>query len=134
MQSHFLKYNFIYSAHLIIQISMMKMWLIFTLLLTNFTVCCFFFQIFHTIAIILLIISTLILLIGITAQLLSYDRLLKYELPFVVSMFVASVSNKWMNKRNISIHVNNKINLFHFHFISFTDSELPQCTFVLHIH
>ncbi|XP_055302344.1 uncharacterized protein LOC129568456 [Sitodiplosis mosellana] len=49
--------------------------------------------IFHTIAIILLIISMLILLITVTAQLLSYEHILKYEVPFVVSMFVASILN-----------------------------------------
>lgn len=86
---------------------------------TNFTV--FFFslslfslvylQIFHTIAIILLIISTLILLIGVTVHLLSYtDSVLKYEVPFVVSMFVASVStsiecHSMSKRKRISIYV-----------------------------
>ncbi|XP_031629384.1 uncharacterized protein LOC116344784 [Contarinia nasturtii] len=49
--------------------------------------------IFHTIAIILLIISTFILLIGVTVQILSYKNILKYQLPFIVSLFVASILN-----------------------------------------
>lgn len=60
-------------------------------IIINFTI--FYLQIFHTIAIILLIISTLILLIGITHQMLSYhNTIFDYEVPFIVAMFVASVS------------------------------------------
>lgn len=60
-------------------------------IIINFTI--FYLQIFHTIAIILLIISTLILLIGITQQMLSYhNTIFDYEVPFIVAMFVASVS------------------------------------------
>lgn len=51
------------------------------------------FQIFHTIAIILLIISTLILSIGVIQQILSYSQtILKYELSFVIVSIVVSVS------------------------------------------
>lgn len=52
----------------------------------------FFIQIFHTIAIILLIISTGILLIGVTVRLINDLHIFKYQVPFVVSMFVVSVS------------------------------------------
>lgn len=50
-------------------------------------------QIFHTIAIILLIVSTSILLIGITVRMINDRYMFQYEVPFIVSMFVASVSN-----------------------------------------
>lgn len=49
-------------------------------------------QIFHTIAIILLIISTCILIISITVRMINDQYIFKYEVPFIVAMFVTSVS------------------------------------------
>lgn len=49
--------------------------------------------IFHTIAIILLIISTLILVIGVTVKMLTHNNIFIYDVPFIVAMFVASILN-----------------------------------------
>lgn len=51
-------------------------------------------QIYHTIAIILLIISTCILLIGVAVRMINDQYIFKYEVPFIVAMFVTSVSDK----------------------------------------
>lgn len=52
----------------------------------------YFLQIFHTIAIILLIVSTCILLIGVTLRMINNHYNFNRQVPFIVTMFVSSVS------------------------------------------
>lgn len=67
----------------------------------------FSFQIFHTIAIILLIISTLILSIGVIQQTISYSQtIFKYDLNFVIVTIFVSVSALLFLISNIDIEIN----------------------------
>lgn len=105
----------------------------------------FYLQTFHTISIILLIISTLILIIGITQQMLSYpNTIFKYEVPFIVVMFVASVS--WLTPTNINQFLFTFVDqcafvqqshfnwLWFVFFFKFSDSKLHQRSSILHIN
>lgn len=65
----------------------------------------FYLQIFHTVSIILLIVSSTILIIGIVIRLINDRYIFKYETPFVAGVFSAVVS--WWNNFFLISSINN---------------------------